>query len=352
MEARSAPELPRGAGWQYEPKWDGFRCIARRAGGKVELLGRSGKDLSRYFPDVAANLARLKAKHFRLDGELVIPVDNVLSFDALQMRLHPAASRVARLAAEHPARLIAFDALEIGRRSLRDEPLAVRRELLEAFFGTVPEEAGLLLSPRTTRRAIATAWLRRAGSGALDGIVAKRLDQPYLAGERAMIKVKCLRTADCVVGGFRLSGDGHEVGSLLLGLYDEDGKLDHVGFTTNFSEEAQKRVKALKGGSGFSGDAPGGPSRWSTERSAQWVPVTPKLVVEVQYDQVTGDRFRHATRFLRWRPDKRPEDCTFHQLRQEARPSRLMAGLGTSALTSKSAHRSTCRRSGRSPPSR
>ncbi|HZP98386.1 MAG TPA: ATP-dependent DNA ligase [Reyranella sp.] len=331
MEARSEAELPRGAGWQFEPKWDGFRCLARRADGKVDLLGRSGKNLSRYFPDVVANLSKLKARRFVLDGELVIPVDRALSFEALQMRLHPAASRVNKLAAEHPARLIAFDALEIGGRELRGETLAVRRRALEQFFGAVPAEAGLLLSPKTTRRATASAWLRRAGSGALDGVVAKRLDQPYLAGERAMIKVKCLRTADCVVGGFRFAGASRTVGSLLLGLYDEDGKLDHVGFVSSFPESARpdlkRRMMGLRGGTGFTGAAPGGPSRWSTERSGQWEPVKPRLVVEVQYDQVTGDRFRHGTRFVRWRPDKRPAECTFYQLHQEAAPSRLMADL-------------------------
>lgn len=348
MEARSEAELPRGPNWQYEPKWDGFRCLARRAGGKVELIGRSGKPLSRYFPDVVASLGRLEERRFLIDGELVIPVGEILSFEQLQMRLHPAASRVNRLAAEHPARLIAFDALEIGTRKLTGEPLSVRRQALEAFFSDVAEETGLLLSPRTTRRATASAWLKRAGSGSLDGVVAKELDQPYLAGERAMVKVKCLRTADCVVGGFRYAASSRNIGSLLLGLYNEDGKLDHVGFTTTFPDEAdvKRRVMDLKGGSGFTGDAPGGPSRWSTERSTQWQPVEPRLVAEVQYDQVTGDRFRHGTRFVRWRPDKRPADCTFDQLRQEARPSRLIAELKSPKTTPKS------RRPSAAPPKR
>jgi ATP-dependent DNA ligase len=331
MEARSEHELPRGTGWQYEPKWDGFRCLARRSGTTVELLGRSGKSLSRYFPDIVAGLARLKTRHFLLDGELVIPVEDVLSFEALQMRLHPAASRVQKLAAKHPARLIVFDALQIEGRTLKDEPLSIRRRELEGFFGTMPRKAVLLLSPTTARRATATAWLRRAGSGSLDGVVAKRLDQPYLAGEQAMIKVKCLRTADCVVGGFRYTGTSRQVGSLLLGLYDKAGKLNHVGFTSAFPAAARaqltRRVMALRGGGGFTGAAPGGPSRWSTERSARWTPLRPRLVVEVQYDQVTGNRFRHGTRFVRWRPDKRAEECTMYQLRQEARPSHLMAGL-------------------------
>jgi ATP-dependent DNA ligase len=331
MEARSEPELPRGSGWQYEPKWDGFRCLARRAGGKVELLGRSGKSLSRYFPDVVANLARLKARSFLLDGELVIPTGGILSFEALQMRLHPAASRVSKLATEHPAQLIAFDALQIDSRKLAREALTVRRQALEQFFKAVPKDAGLLLSPRTTNRATAVAWLKRAGSGALDGVVSKRLDEPYLPGERAMVKVKCRRTADCVVGGFRYAGTSRQIGSLLLGLYNDARKLDHVGFIAGFgnSERAQvtRRVMALRSGNGFTGDAPGGPSRWSTERSALWEPVEPKLVVEVQYDQVSGRRFRHGTRFVRWRPDKKPADCTFYQLQQEARPSLLIPAL-------------------------
>ena len=331
MEARSEPELPRGSGWQYEPKWDGFPCLARRTACKVELIGRSGKNLSRYFPDVVAYLARLKTRSFLLDGELVIPTGGVLSFEALQMRLHPAATRVSKLAAEHPAQLIAFDALQIDSRKLEHETLSVRRQALEHLFSGVPQNAGLLLSPKTTRRATASAWFERAASGGLDGVVAKRLDAPYLPGERAMIKVKCLRTADCVVGGFRYAGSSRQIGSLLLGLYNDAHKLDHVGFIAGFggSERAQltRLVLVLRGGSGFTGDAPGGPSRWSTERSALWKPVKPKLVVEVQYDQVSGRRFRHGTRFVRWRPDKKPTDCTFYQLRQEARPSRLLPAL-------------------------
>ncbi len=328
MEARQESELPRDKGWQFEPKWDGFRCLAIRDGDKVEMLSRSGKSLARYFPDMVAALRALKPKRFILDGELAIPVGKVLSFDALQLRLHPAASRVNKLAAETPSILIVFDLLQTPRRAdLSARPLSERRTALEAFFATLGDPSSLRLSPATEKRAEAERWLKRAGGGELDGVVAKRLDEPYRPGERAMVKVKCLRTADCVVGGFRYATNSKQVGSLLLGLFNDDGKLDHVGFTSGISEELRpaltRKVEALKGGPGFTGDAPGGPSRWSTERSAQWEPLKLKLVAEVQYDHVTGDRFRHGTRFVRWRPDKRPDQCTREQLQQEARPSHL-----------------------------
>jgi ATP-dependent DNA ligase len=328
MEARQEAEMPRDKGWQFEPKWDGFRCLAIRDGDQVEMVSRSGKDLARYFPDMVAALRALKPRRFILDGELAIPVGKMLSFDALQLRLHPAASRVARLAAETPSILIVFDLLQTPRGAdLTGRPLSERRQKLEDFFTALGEAPALRLSPATDSRAEAGRWLKRAGGGELDGVVAKRLDEPYRPGERAMVKVKHLRTADCVVGGFRYATASKLVGSLLLGLFNEEGKLDHVGFTSGISDEQRpaltRKVEALKGGSGFTGDAPGGPSRWSTERSAAWVPLKPKLVAEVQYDHVTGDRFRHGTRFMRWRPDKRPDQCTLDQLRQELRPSQL-----------------------------
>jgi ATP-dependent DNA ligase len=328
MEARQEAELPRGPGWQFEPKWDGFRCLAIRDGDKIEMLSRSGKTLARYFPDMVAALKALKPRRFILDGELAIPVGKILSFDALQLRLHPAASRVKKLAAETPSILIAFDLLQTPRGvDLTGKPLHERRRALEAFFAALDEGSALRLSPATESRAEAERWLKRAGGGELDGVIAKRLDEPYRAGERAMIKVKCLRTADCVVGGFRYATDSRLVGSLLLGLFNEEGKLDHVGFTSGISDAQRPaltaKVERLKGGPGFTGDAPGGPSRWSTARSAEWEPLKLKLVAEVQYDHASSDRFRHGTKFVRWRPDKRPQDCTFDQLRQEARPSRL-----------------------------
>lgn len=328
MEARQKCELPRDNGWQFEPKWDGFRCLAMRDGDAVEMLSRSGKSLARYFPDMVAALRALKPKHFILDGELAIPVGKILSFDALQLRLHPAASRVNMLAAETPSILIVFDLLQTPRGAdLTERPLSERRVALEAFFAALGDAPQLRLSPATEKRAEAERWLKRAGGGELDGVIAKRLDEAYRAGERAMVKVKRLRTADCVVGGFRYATNGMQVGSLLLGLFNEEGRLDHVGFTSGISDkqrpELTRRVEALKGGPGFTGEAPGGPSRWSTERSAKWEPLKLELVAEVQYDHVTGDRFRHGTRFVRWRPDKRPDQCTLEQLHQESRPARL-----------------------------
>jgi ATP-dependent DNA ligase len=329
MLAKLSRELPRETGLFYEPKWDGFRCIARRNGKQVTLLGRSGKSLARYFPEIVEALAKLKPSRFVLDGELVIPTGTTLSFDALQMRLHPAESRIRRLSAETPAVLIAFDMLQTPDGSdLASHALRKRRIALERFFATLGEETRLRLSLVTEKRASAARWLARAGGGALDGVVAKRLDEPYRAGERAMLKIKSLRSADCVVGGFRYATAKREVGSLLLGLYNDQGLLDHVGFTSAIGDDERAalthKLERLRGRPGFTGDAPGGPSRWSTERSAQWEPLKPKLVVEVQYDHVTGDRFRHGTRLLRWRPDKAPQECTFDQLQREAAPSRLM----------------------------
>jgi ATP-dependent DNA ligase len=273
-------------------------------------------------------LRALKPKRFILDGELAIPVGRILSFEALQLRLHPAASRVNKLAAETPSILIVFDLLQTPRGAdLTARPLSERRRALEAFFATLGDTPSLRLSPATEKRAEAQRWLKRAGGGELDGVVAKRLDEPYRPGERAMVKVKCLRTADCVVGGFRYATRSRQVGSLLLGLFNDEGKLDHVGFTSGISDEERpaltRKVEALKGGPGFTGDAPGGPSRWSTERSTRWEPLKLELVAEVRYDHVSGDRFRHGTRFMRWRPDKRPDQCTLEQLQQEARPSQL-----------------------------
>ena len=333
MEAKLVESLPEDEGWQFEPKWDGFRCLAFRDGSKVALQSKAGRPLGRYFPEVEAMLAAQPADRFVLDGELVIEVAGSLSFEALQMRLHPAASRVRKLAAETPARLMLFDCLALGADRLLERPLVERRAALEAFH----REAGgedLPLSPSTRDRATALSWLGRAG-GALDGVVAKRLDEPYRPGERAMLKVKQLRTADCVVGGFRYAATGGEVGSLLLGLYDDAGRLNHVGFTSAIpaSEKAALtgRLEALVAPPGFTGDAPGGPSRWSSARSADWRPLGPSLVAEVRYDHVTDRRFRHGTKFLRWRPDKAPAQCRMDQLRPEAAPARLASDLGGSS---------------------
>ncbi len=325
MEALLAAELPEGDGWQYEPKWDGFRCLAHRDDDEVTLTSRSGKPLARYFPEVAEMLRSVKDPRFILDGELIIPVGDALSFDALQLRLHPAESRIRKLAKETPAELMVFDLLELGGKSLVDQALEERRKGLEKFYAKNRVQ-GLHLSPITRDRDTALEWLRRGG-GALDGVIAKRADLEYRPGERAMIKVKQQRTADCVIGGFRYAEKKPVVGSLLLGLYDKDGLLHHVGFTSAIPAKERpaltKKLDDLIQPPGFTGSAPGGPSRWNTERTAQWEPLKPVLVVEVRYDQVTGRRFRHGTGFLRWRPDKDPKDCTFDQLAPELRPSEL-----------------------------
>ncbi len=325
MEALLAEELPAGDGWQYEPKWDGFRCIAARSGAEVALWSKSGKPLGRYFPEVAAMFGRLKARDFILDGELLIVTAGAVSFGALQLRLHPAESRVRRLAAETPAMFMAFDCLALGKTVLGPEAFAERRATLETMLAK-EKEPSLLLSPATRQRGKAIGWLERTG-GALDGVIAKRLDLPYRPGERAMVKVKQRRTADCVVGGFRYAAKGKEVGSLLLGLYDVDGLLHHVGFTSSIAAKNRSawtdELEALVEPPGFTGNAPGGPSRWATERSTEWQPLKPKIVVEVLYDQVTAGRFRHGTKLLRRRPDKAPRQCTMGQLVPPLTPSQL-----------------------------
>jgi ATP-dependent DNA ligase len=320
MEARSVEVAPVGTDWQYEPKWDGFRCLAFRDGDGVFLQSKSGQPLGRYFPDLVESLASVRASKFVVDGEIVIPIAGRLSFDELLLRVHPAASRVQKLADEHPAMLIVFDLLVDERgKSLVDEPLEVRRPRLAAFARKfLSRRKDIRLSPATRDLKVANRWFKATG-GNLDGIIAKRLDLPYRSGERdGMQKIKHRRTADCVVGGFRYATGKRVIGSLLLGLYDEDGTLNHVGFTSSFAAAERKRiteiVEPLNGGSGFSGRAPGGPSRWSNERSAQWVAVEPKLVAEVEYDHFTGNRFRHGTHFLRWRPDKLPRACGIDQV--------------------------------------
>jgi ATP-dependent DNA ligase len=329
MEAKLVDELPPDTGWRFEPKWDGFRCLAFRSGEEVELKAKSGKPLGRYFPDVVEMLKRLPVKRFVVDGELTIAIEGQLSFDALQLRLHPAESRVRKLAAEHPASLVLFDCLmDAQGKSLVDAPLSKRRAELEALFARFKEPQRVTLSPGTEDRAQARQWLREVGS-ALDGVVAKRLDGAYEPGERAMLKIKRMRTADCVVGGFRYEQDSRYVGSLLLGLYNDQGLLDHVGFCSTITDaerpELTKRLEALAGGEGFTGDRPGGPSRWSNGRSTEWTPLRPELIVEVRYDHVTGDRFRHGTKLIRFRPDKAAHQCTMEQLRPEAAPQRILA---------------------------
>ena len=319
MEARSVDEIPVGDGWQYEPKWDGFRCIIFRDGADVYLQSKAGQPLARYFPDVVEAVKKLRASNFVVDGELAIPVGGRLSFDELQLRLHPAASRVQKLAQAHPAIFVAFDLLAKDRQSYLTQPFRERRELLEKFASAnFKPKAAMRLSPATTKLEKAKKWFEKAG-GNLDGVIAKRLDASYASGERtAMVKIKNIRSADCVIGGFRYATGARVIGSLLLGLYDDDGLLHHVGFTSAFKGSDRRaltrKFEALKKPPGFTGNAPGGPSRWSTERSGEWEPVDPRTVVEVTYDHFTGGRFRHGTKILRWRIDKAPRQCTMDQV--------------------------------------
>src|SRR6266478_1905608 len=308
MEARSVDAIPRGSEWQYEPKWDGFRCLLSRDGDKVELRSKSGEDLTRYFPELVDAARRLKATDFLLDGEIVVPRGKAFSFDDLLQRIHPAASRVKKLAQETPGLFIAFDLLANDKdNKLFARPLSERRHALEAFAKTqFKSNPTFRLSAATKSHATAEKWLAQSG-GDCDG----------------MQKIKKFRSADCVVGGFRYATNklnGKKVvGSLLLGLYDDKGLLDHVGFTSAIKQGEKPALTAklepLIAKPGFTGNAPGGPSRWSTERSAQWCPLKPKLVVEVAYDHFSGERFRHGTSILRWRPDKATRQCTFDQLK-------------------------------------
>jgi ATP-dependent DNA ligase len=331
-EALSVDAIPVGKEWQYEPKWDGFRALAFRDGDRIEIQSKSGRLMTRYFPELVAALGALNARKFVLDGELVVPAGRAFSFDALLQRIHPAASRVRRLAVETPVLFIVFDLL-VGAdgRALTGKPLSERRRELESFYKKYCRGSPRLrLSPATMRLADAERWLKRVGA-TLDGVVAKRRDLPYSSGDRSgMQKIKNYRSADCVVGGFRYNEGSPLVGSLLLGLYDEDGLLHHVGFTSTIKREDKpaltKKLKALIAPPGFTGNAPGGPSRWSTERSGEWEPLKTKLVVEVCYDHFSGGRFRHGTRLLRWRPDKAPRQCTLDQVKQKK--ANLMALLG------------------------
>jgi ATP-dependent DNA ligase len=331
MEALSVDEIPTGKEWQYEPKWDGFRCLAFRDGTRVELQSKSGQSLTRYFPELVMALRALAAKRFVLDGEIVVPEGGTFSFDSLLQRIHPAQSRVNRLAKETPSLFIVFDLLAAEHgQPLIDQNLDDRRARLESFARKFFQKAGSVrLSPATTRFSEAGGWLKKVGT-TLDGIIAKRRDLPYRSEKRDRVqKIKNYRSADCVVGGFRYNEGKKVAGSLLLGLYDEEGKLNHVGFTSTIKNVDKpaltKKLTPLIGPPGFTGDKPGGPSRWSTKRSAEWQPLKPKLVVEVCYDHFSGGRFRHGTRLLRWRPDKAPRQCTMDQVAQ--RKGNLLALL-------------------------
>jgi ATP-dependent DNA ligase len=321
-DARSVEEIPDGdhdTNWLYEPKWDGFRCIAFRSGNKCLLQSKAGQPLGRYFPELDAALLALQADRFVLDGEIVIFSGKHLSFDDLLLRIHPAESRIRKLSSATPATFLCFDLLVEDGKSLVNLPLAERRQLLQNFFRNLQEDGTVRLSPASPAKAQAERWMQHPGTMGLDGVIAKRLDEPYRSGERtAMVKIKRLRTADCVVGGFRYASKGGGIGSLLLGLYNDQNLLDHVGFTSSYTAAQREDLKAVLephiGAPGFTGHAPGGPSRWSNKRSTDWQPLHPKLVCEVQYDHFSGGRFRHGTKFLRWRPEKQPGQCTFSQL--------------------------------------
>jgi ATP-dependent DNA ligase len=329
MLAKLADELP-AEGYMYEPKWDGFRALVFRSKDEIYVQSRDLRPLDRYFPELHEKLRERLPKHCVVDGEIVIATAHGLDFDALQLRLHPAASRVAKLASETPAAFVAFDLLAIGTHSLMDEPQSARRAALEKLLGK--SKPPLYLTPMTLKRSIAIDWLSRFEGAGLDGVVAKLASGAYLPGKRAMIKVKHARTCECVVAGFRWHKSGKDaVGSLLLGLYDVNGVLQYVGVASSFTmtkrrqlnkELARLRRNAIShhpwrewaDAAGEANRMPGAQSRWSAGKDLSWEPLRIERVCEVKYDHMQGDRFRHGTRFLRWRPDKRPQDCRYDQL--------------------------------------
>ena len=335
MLSTAADALPGGDGWQFEPKWDGFRTLVFRDGDELLLQSRDGKPMNRYFPELAPPLVATLPQRCVVDGEIVIVGAHGLDFEALLLRIHPAASRVKLLAAQAPASFVAWDLLALGDADLRASPLAVRRQRLEqALESAAPP---VHLSPATRDRALAEDWFRRFEGAGLDGVMAKRLDEPYRAGERTMIKVKHARTADCVVAGFRWhkKGTNTMVGSLLLGLYDDDGVLHHVGVASAFTEAVRRRLvtelaplrahalddhpwrdwaEAQQEAQATGQRLPGASSRWNRGKDLSWEALRPDRVCEVAYDHMQGTRFRHATQFVRWRPDKRPQDCRYDQL--------------------------------------
>jgi len=339
MLAKASDDLPDGDGWLYEPKWDGFRAIVFRDGDEVLIQSRDLKPLDRYFPELAAPIRASFPERCVVDGEVVIAGDGELQFESLLLRIHPAASRVKMLAEETPASFVGWDLLALGDEDLRATPQADRRSRLEAAFRGV--ESPIHLTPATRDRALAADWFDRFEGAGLDGVVAKRLDAPYQPGKRAMLKIKHQRTADCVVAGFRWhkNGPGTHVGSLLLGLFDDAGKLHHVGITSSFSWDRRAdlaaeleplRKDAMDGhpwgewaewaGAGAADASgqrlPGATSRWNRGKDLSWEPVRPERVAEVAFDHLQGDRFRHATTFKRWRPDKPPEACRYDQLEE------------------------------------
>jgi ATP-dependent DNA ligase len=318
MEAKRVDAIPAGDTWLFEPKWDGFRALVFRDGDELAMQSKAGQPLARYFPELVEAFLSLKAKQFVLDGEIVVPVDGRLSFDDLLLRMHPADSRIRKLAAETPAQFYAFDLLFAKRKSMEKLPIEERRDRLESFFETV-DHPRLRLSPATVDRKLARQWFDEFGTLGLDGIMAKRLGEPYHSGDReGMLKVKHLKSADCVVGGFRYGEGTKTVGSLLLGLYDDEGRLVHIGHTSSIARADRaaltKQLEKLRGKNAFEVRVPGGPSRWAPGRSTEWEPVKPLLVCEVEYDYFSQGRFRHGSKFLRWRPEKKPKQCTMEQV--------------------------------------
>jgi ATP-dependent DNA ligase len=324
MLAKLKPEIPRGEGWTYEPKWDGFRAIVFRDGDELHIGSRDGKPLERYFPELVEPLTKSLPERCVVDGEVVIAGPKGLEFETLLLRIHPAASRVKMLSVEHPASFVAFDLLALGDHDLTKEPLAARRAKLEEMLPEVktnetPGSLQVLLTPSTADPEEASVWFQGLEALGLDGIVAKRDDSIYSPGERTMVKIKHQRTADCVVGGYRVHKSGDGVGSLLLGVYDDEGTLHYVGHTSSFKADERRellqQLRELEGEGGFgSGRTPGGPSRWAQAKDQSWTPLQPVLVCEVAYDYMQGARFRHAARLLRWRQDREPQSCTFAQL--------------------------------------
>jgi ATP-dependent DNA ligase len=351
MLARLTEGIPTDQGWLFEPKWDGFRAIVFRDADEIYIQSRDLRPLNRYFPELPPALAAQLPKRCVVDGEIVIAADEGLDFDSLLLRIHPAESRVAMLARESPASFVAFDLLALGDTDLRDTPQAERRQTMERELGGV--QRPIHLTPATTDPAVAEDWFRRFEGAGLDGVVAKRLDAPYEPGKRAMLKIKHARTADCAVAGFRWhkNGRGTHVGSLLLGLYDDSGTLHHVGVTSSFTmerrKELAKELEPLREGAqdnhpwkewaAFESMAqgqrmPGATSRWNRGKDLSWEPLRVERVCEVAYDHLQGDRFRHATTFRRWRPDRRPEDCRYDQL-EETPAFELTQIFGTASTT-------------------
>jgi len=331
MEAKRVDKIPTGDGWLFEPKWDGFRAVVFRDGDEVAIQSKAGQPLGRYFPELVEAFRSVKAKQFILDGEIVVPVEGHLSFDDLLLRIHPAESRIRKLAESAPAHYYSFDVLFAKGKTLNERPIEKRREQLDAFFATVDHPL-LHLSPATSDRKLAGDWFNKFGALGLDGVMAKRLGEPYHSGDReGMVKVKHLKTADCVVGGFRYGEGTKSVGSLLLGLYDDEGRLVYIGHTSSIRKEDRsaltKQLESLRGENAFEVRVPGGPSRWASERSGEWEALRPELVCEVEYDYFSQGRFRHGSKFLRWRPEKRPEQCTMEQVDPKRRPRG--AGRGT-----------------------